>query len=98
MADAAVIEYKAGEYKILAGKTQSFTFWWGDGAEQSEYFDVSIAPNPRTANLIPLIEEKREIGLFEGSPPQTMLIVTLTNNNPVDVNFLANHIRVHVVS
>jgi len=98
MADAAVVEYKAGGYKILAGKTQSFTFWWGDGAEESEYFNVSIAPDPRIANLIPLIEEKREIALFEGTPPQTMLILTLTNNNPSDVSFVANHIRVHVVS
>lgn len=98
MADAVVVEYKAGEYTIHAGKTESFTFWWGAGAEESEYFNVSIAPDPKIANLIPLTEVKREIGLFEGAPPQTMLILTLANPNPMDVRFLANHIRVHVVS
>ena len=97
MADATVVEYKAGDYKILAGRTQPFFFWWGDGAEQSEYFNVSIAPDPKIASRSPLIEVSREIALFEGTPPQTMLILTLTNNNHFDVNFLANHIRVHVV-
>jgi hypothetical protein len=96
--DAAVIEYKAGGYTIQPGPNQSFTFWWGDGAEQSEYFNVSIAPDPKIANLVPLIEEKREIALYEGTPPQTMLILTLTNNNPGPVEFVANHVRVHVVS
>jgi hypothetical protein len=95
--DAVVVEYKSGEYTIPAGTSQPFTFWWGDGAEESEYFDVSIAPDPNIANLIPLIEEQRQIALFDGTPRQTMLILTLTNNNKVAVKFIANHIRVHVV-
>ncbi len=96
--DHVVIEYKAGEYTIPATTSQQFTFWWGDGAEESEYFDVSIAPDPKIANLIPLIEEQREIALFGGTPRQTMLILTLRNNNNFAVKFIANHIRIHVVS
>ena len=95
--DATVIEYKAGEYTIAAATSQQFTFWWGSGAEESEYFNVSIAPDPKIANLIPLIEEQREIALFDGTPRQTMLILTLRNNNNFAVKFVANHIRVHVV-
>ncbi len=99
--DTVVVEYKAGGYTIPATTSQQpshqFTFWWGSGAEESEYFDVSIAPDPKIANLIPLIEEQREIALFDGTPRQTMLILTLRNNNNFAVNFTANHIRVHVV-
>jgi hypothetical protein len=97
MADATVTEYKVGEYTIGAGETQPFTFWWGDGAEESEYFNVSIAPDPNIASLIPLVEVQREIALYEGTPHQTMIILTLQNKNPAAVKFVANHIRVHVV-
>ncbi|HUB16913.1 MAG TPA: hypothetical protein VMB34_33570 [Acetobacteraceae bacterium] len=97
MADATVIEYKSGEYTCNPGKPEQFTFWWGDGAEQSEYFNVSIAPDPNFKNLIPLVEVSREIALYEGTPRQTMIILTLQNNNPGPVKFVANHIRVHVV-
>ena len=70
----------------------------GDGAEESEYFNVSIAPDPNIANLIPLVEVSREIALYEGTPRQTMILLTLQNKNTNAVNFVANHIRVHVVS
>jgi hypothetical protein len=96
--DAVVVEYKVGGYKILASKEpQDFHFWWGDGAEEKEYFNVSIAPDPKIPNLIPLIEQQRVIGLFNGTPRQTMITLTLLNNNPFDVSFTANHIRIHVV-
>ena len=101
MADAVVVEYKAGGYSIAAMSKKSFTFWWGAGAEEHEYFNVSIAPDPNFAGtLVPLIEVQREIGLYEGTdgtPRQTMLILTLQNNNTTAVSFTANHIRVHVV-
>ena len=97
MADAVVVEYKEGEYTIPASTSQQFTFWWGDGAEEKEYFNVSIAPDPNIANLIPLIEEQRQVSLFTGTPRQTMLLLTLRNNNNFAVKFVANHIRVHVV-
>jgi hypothetical protein len=55
---------------------------------------VSIEPNPRIFNMTPLIEERREITMFNGAPRQPMLIVTLRNNNNFDVEFFANHVRV----
>jgi hypothetical protein len=92
---AAVVEYKSGGYTIEAGgQNKPFTFWWGSDAEGSEYFNVSIAPDSKLVDLIPLIEVKREIGVFNGTPRQPMLILTLTNNNPFEVHFTANHIRV----
>jgi hypothetical protein len=97
MADAVVVEYKSGEYKINPGVPAVFTFWWGDGAEENEYFDVSIAPDPNFANLTPLVEVKREIAIYEGMPRQTMILLTLQNPNTSAVNFVANHIRAHVV-
>ncbi len=89
-------ELKTGEYTIPALTTQEFTFWWGADALPAEYFDVSIEPNPRNPNMIPLIEERREITLFNGAPRQPMLILTLKNKNNFAVEFFANHIRVHV--
>ncbi len=92
----ANIELKTGEYTIPARKTQEFTFWWGSNSVPTEYFDVSIEPNPKIPNIIPLIEERREITLFNGSPRQPMLIVTLRNNNDFAVDFFANHVRVYI--
>jgi hypothetical protein len=89
------VEIKSGGYTIPALKSMEFTFWWGDGAVPLEYFDVSIEPNPTNPNMTPLIEEKREITLFNGAPRQPMLILTLRNNNNVPIDFFANHIRVY---
>ena len=92
----ANLELKTGVYTIPALKSQEFTFWWGSDALPAEYFDVSIEPNPKNANMVPLIEEKKVITLFNGTPSQPMLILTLRNNNNFAVYFFANHIRVHI--
>jgi hypothetical protein len=89
------LELKTGNYTIPALTSQEFTFWWGSDAVPAEYFDVSIEPNPRVADMIPLIEERRLITLFNGTPRQPMLILTLRNNNNFAVDFFANHIRVY---
>ncbi len=94
--DVTVIEYKTGGYTIPALTSQAFTFWWGPDAAGNEYFDVSIGPDPKIADLIPLIEEQREIGLFNGTPRQPMLILTLRNNNNFAVTFIANHVRIYM--
>ena len=90
----ANVDRKTGTYTIRAHTTQEFTFWWGSDALPTEYFDVSIEPNPAVFNMIPLIEERRQITLFNGAPRQPMLILTLRNNNNFDVEFFANHIRI----
>jgi hypothetical protein len=84
------VELKTGTYTVPAMKSQEFTFWWGSNAVPASYFDVSIEPNPRIFNMTPLIEERREITMFNGAPRQPMLIVTLRNNNNFDVEFFAN--------
>ncbi len=92
----ANVETKSGIYTIPALTTQEFTFWWGSNAVPTAYFHVSIEPNPNVFNIIPLIEEKREITLFNGAPRQPMLILTLRNNNHFAVEFFANHVRVYI--
>jgi hypothetical protein len=90
----ADVQIKTGNYTIPAHTTQEFTFWWGSDARPATYFDVSIEPNPKIFEIIPLIEERRQITLFNGAPRQPMLILTLRNNNNFAVDFFANHIRV----
>ena len=92
----ADVREKTGEYTIRARTTQEFTFWWGDDYLPASYFDVSIEPNAQGLNLIPLIEERRQITtVAPNGHRQPMLILTLRNNNNFDVPFFANHIRVN---
>jgi hypothetical protein len=90
------VQLKTGNYTIPAHTTKEFTFWWGSDAVPASYFDVSIEPNPKIFEIIPLIEERRQLTLFNGAPRQPMLIVTLRNNNNFDVDFFANHVRVKI--
>jgi hypothetical protein len=92
----ATVELKTGVYTVPALMSREFTFWWGSNAVPASYFDVSIEPNPPVPNIIPLIEERRVITLFDGAPRQPMLILTLKNDNDFDVEFFANHIRVRI--
>ena len=55
--DVTVVQYKAGGYTIPAMTSQAFTFWWGPDAVGNEYFDISIGPDPKIAEMIPLIEK-----------------------------------------
>jgi hypothetical protein len=81
----ADVQVKTGGYTILAKTTQEFFFWWGDNALPAAYFDVSIEPNPKIFDMKPLTEERRKVTLFSGSPRQSMLILTLKNDNDFDV-------------
>jgi hypothetical protein len=49
----ADVDTKSGTYTIRAHATgvpgdpdSTFTFWWGNDAKPTQYFDVSIEPNP----------------------------------------------------
>jgi hypothetical protein len=90
------VDLKSVEYTIPALKSQEFTFWWGDNAVPASYFYVSVEPNPPIPDMSPLIEEQRVVTLFNGSPRQPMLILTLRNNNKFAVPFFANHVRVYI--
>jgi len=92
----ANVELKTGVYTVPAKKSQEFTFWLGSNAVPASYFDVSVEPKPKVFDMVPLIEEKREITLFNGAPRQPMLILTLRNENNFDVDFFANHVRVYI--
>ena len=46
--------------------------------------------------MVPLIEERRAITLFNGAPRQPMLILTLRNNNNFAVDFFASRPRSHM--
>ena len=93
----AHVKVKTGEYTIPALKTQDFTFWWGDDYLPAAYFNVSIEPNADGLNLIPLIEEGRKITtIAPNGHRQPQLILTLKNNNHIDVPFFANHILVSI--
>jgi hypothetical protein len=87
---------KSGGYTIPARKTQEFTFWWGADYYPASYFNVSIEPNAEGLDMIPLIEERRQVTTIAptGDVRQPMLILTLRNNNRFDVPFFANHILV----
>ena len=92
----ADVREKTGEYTIRARTTQEFTFWWGDDYYPAAYFNVSIEPNAPGLDMIPLIEERRQITTTaDRGRRQPMLILTLRNNNNFDVPFFANHIRVN---
>jgi hypothetical protein len=90
----ANVQIKSGGYTIPALKTQEFFFWWGAGYFPAGYFNVSIEPNAEGLDMIPLIEERRQITTTapSGDVRQPMLILTLRNNNKFDVPFFANHI------
>jgi hypothetical protein len=91
----ANVVIKSGGYTIPARKAQEFTFWWGDGFLPISYFNVSIEPNAEGLDLIPLIEEGRKTTtIAPNGLRQPQLILTLRNNNPFDVPFIANHILV----
>jgi hypothetical protein len=92
----ANVELKTGTYTVPAKTSKEFTFWWGSDALPASFFDVSVEPNPKIPNITPLIEERREVTLFNGSPRQPMLILTLRNNNDFPVDFFANHVRVYI--
>jgi len=94
----ANVRIKSGGYVIPAMKTQEFTFWWGADYLPAGYFDVSIEPNAEGLDLIPLIEEGRQVTTIapSGDVRQPMLILTLRNKNRFDVPFFANHILVNV--
>ena len=92
----ADVREKMGGYTIPARKTQDFTFWWGPDYMPAAYFNVSIEPNAPGLDLIPLIEERRQITtIADHGRRQPMLILTLRNNNNFDVPFFANHILVN---
>jgi hypothetical protein len=49
----ADVDTKSGTYTVrahasgrLGDPESTFTFWWGNDAKPTEYFDVSIEPNP----------------------------------------------------
>jgi hypothetical protein len=98
MANTDVI---SGGHTITAHAETTFTFWWPplqlNHADTPGYFDVSISL--RTIVSTPLLEVKRE--MFLEKEPGTvrdwryMLLLTLRNDNDFDVNFIANHVRVH---
>jgi len=92
----ADVREKTGEYTIRARTTQEFTFWWGDDYYPAAYFNVSIEPNAEGLDMIPLIEERRQVTTIapSGDVRQPMLILTLRNNNTFDVPFFANHLLV----
>jgi hypothetical protein len=93
----ANIQVKSGGYTVHAMKAEEFSFWWGAGYYPAGYFDVSIEPNAEGLDMIPLIEEKRQVTTVapSGDLRQPMLILTLRNNNKFDVPFFANHILVN---
>ena len=92
------VQTKSGGYTIPAGKIQDFTFWWGDDYLPASYFDVSIEPNAEGLDMIPLIEEGRQITtIAPNGRRQPMLILTLRNNNTFDVPFFANHVLVSIL-
>jgi hypothetical protein len=99
----ANVEYKAGAYQIGPSTSQQFTFWWGAGSFiQSEYFDVSIAPDydpNRPRQPLALIEEQRSYVLDTSEDPvgKIVLLLTLRNDNDFPVYFTANHVRIYTL-
>ena len=91
----ADVKVKSGGYTIPARTTKDFTFWWGADYFPAGYFDVSIEPNAEGLDMIPLIEERRQITTIapSGQVRQPVLILTLRNKNRFDVPFFANHIH-----
>jgi hypothetical protein len=93
----ANVQVKSGGYTVHAMKAEEFSFWWGADYYPAGYFDVSIEPNAEGLDMIPLIEEKRQVTTIapSGDVRQPMLILTLRNNNKFDAPFFANHILVN---
>ena len=97
----ADVDTKSGTYTIRAHASgvlgdphSTFTFWWGNDAWPTQYFDVSIEPNPAHLPMNPLVQTHRSIGMANATPRQPVLILTLSNPNDFDVQFFANHVRV----
>jgi hypothetical protein len=81
----ANVRVKSGGYTIPALTTnKEFSFGWGAGYLPAGYFDVSIEPNAEGLDMIPLIEEGRQITTTapSGDVRQPMLILTLTTPSP----------------
>jgi hypothetical protein len=102
----ATTEYKVGSYEIAANTKQTFTFWWphggpGNPTQHKEYFDVSIGAiyDGQHSTITPLVEVQREMGLqYQAGVVdklRNVFYLTLQNNNPFKVKFLANHVRVY---
>jgi hypothetical protein len=93
----ANVRVQSGGYTVHAMKAEEFSFWWGADYYSAGYFDVSIEPDAEGLDMIPLIEEKRQVMTIapSGDVRQPMLILTLRNNNKFDVPFFANHILVN---
>jgi hypothetical protein len=67
---------KTGSYTIPALTIQDFTFWWGSNYLPASYFNVSIEPNAEGLDLIPLVEEGRQVSTIapKGDVRQPQLI------------------------
>jgi hypothetical protein len=96
----ADVDRKTGIYTVrahasgrLGDANSTFTFWWGDDAKPTEFFDVSIEPNPAFLPMQPLEETHRQYAMAPSNHRQPMVIVTLSNPNNFDVEFFANHVR-----
>jgi hypothetical protein len=96
----ADVDTKSGTYTVrahasgrLGDPESTFTFWWGNDAKPTEYFDVSIEPNPAFLPMMPLEETHRQYTMAPSTHRQPMVIVTLSNPNDFDVQFFANHVR-----
>jgi hypothetical protein len=92
----ANVDLLSGDYTITANSTQDFTFWW-PGATLKEFFDVSISTRAPNVNpsVVPLIEVQRKRTVEREGGLLYVLILTLRNDNAFDVDFSANHVRVH---
>jgi hypothetical protein len=97
----ATVDHISGTYTAsVSSEPQVYTFWWPNEPDKgNQYFNVSIAPQFVSAThpeMSPLVEVSREwlyvatgVGHF-----RTQLQLRLRNDNPFEVNFLANHVRV----
>jgi hypothetical protein len=92
----ANVDLRSGGYTVPANKEQDFTFWW-PGATLNEFFDVSISTKAPTVqpSVIPLIEVQRKRTVERDGDLRYVLILTLRNDNGFEVEFSANHVRVH---
>ena len=88
------VDRKTGVYTAPALTSTDFTFWWGDDAKPTEYFDVSIEPNPPIFDMVPLVEVQRQYTMAPSTHRQPMVILTLRNDSDFDVQFFANHVRI----
>src|SRR5215472_2045338 len=88
----------SAQYKVPGSAVRKFKFWWswGNGGDDTDFFDVTISPTPHTGvpTMKPLIEVTREWSPeVIGNRVQHVLSLTLQNDNDFDVTFKANHVR-----